>query len=205
MPPERVVPVKSGLGHILPDPGVKDYAGGYILFIAKQNFIGKGGRLLLDAFEIVRRERPQTRLVIIGNVDDVTQQEDLPRMQNDAAIDFYNYDTPEYRTLLAGATLYAGPADNEPWGIVYLESLTVRTPILGLAHNAFPQFAADGAYGFTAEAATPEAVATAILDALSDPDRLARMGAAGREHVLAEYVWDRVVDHILSRYPEQAA
>jgi len=204
LPPGKAVAVKSGLGRILPDPGAKDYANGYMLFVAKQNFINKGGRLLLDAFEIVRRERPDARLVVIGNEADPRQAEDLPRMKNTPGITFYNWDTPEYRDLVAGAALYAGPAPDEPWGIIYLESLSVRTPILGLERNAFPQFVAGGKHGFTAPEATPEAVATTILDALSDPERLERMGAAGRAHVLAEYDWDRVAERILKSFERKA-
>ena len=50
----------------------------------------------------------------------------------------------------------------------------------------------------------PEAVAATILDALSEPERLARMGAAGRAHVLAEYDWDRVAERILKGFEAKA-
>jgi glycosyltransferase involved in cell wall biosynthesis len=199
LPPGKAAAVKSGLGRILPDPGAKDYANGYMLFVAKLNFLNKGGRLLLDAFDLVREKKPDARLVLIGNRGDPNQADDLARMQSTPGITFHDWDTPDYQALVAGAALYTGPAPDEPWGIIYLESLSVRTPILGLATNAFPQFVAGGAHGFTAPAATPRAVAETILDALSDPQRLAHMGAAGREHVLANYTWDRVAESILAK------
>lgn len=201
--PDQVVQVNSGLGHALPDPVAKTYDGGYMLFVAKQNFLGKGGPLLLDAFDIVRRTRPDATLVVIGSVQDPMQEPYMARMRETPGITFHNFDTPDYRALVAGAALYAGPAPDEPWGIVYLESLSVRTPIAGLARRAFPQFVAGGAHGFTATDDTPEAVAAMLIDALSDPARLERMGRAGRAHVLAEYSWDRVAERIVDHMDEQ--
>ncbi len=198
LPPEKVVAVKSGLGRINPARPEKDFDSGYMLFVAKRNFVNKGGRLLLDAFEIVRRSRPDARLVVIGNAKDPTQAADLHRMQHTPGIEFHDHDTPRYQELVAGAALYVGPAPDEPWGIIYLESLAVGTPIAGLDRNAFPQFAGGGKYGFVAEEATAAAVADTLLDALSDPTRLAAMGEAGREHVLSEYTWDKVAERIVT-------
>lgn len=196
LPPGKSVAVKSGLGRIIEDVTDKSYDG-YMIFVARQNFINKGGRLLLNAFDIVRSHRPDATLVIIGNAADPTQMEDLERMRNTPGISFHNYDTPDFQALIAGATLYAGPALDEPWGIIYLESLCSRTPIAGMRRNAFPQFAGEGKFGFISEEASVTSVAEMLLNALSDPARLALMGELGRKHVLREYSWERVAERIV--------
>ncbi len=85
---------------------------------------------------------------------------------------------------------------NDPWGQVYLEALLCRTPVIGLNRNGLPEIAMDGACGILVDNATPDALACAILDAVSDPARLAEMGSIGQAHVLEHYSWNRAVKSI---------
>lgn len=197
LPRHRVTAVGSGLGHILPKPQGKDYSKAKLLFVAKQNFVNKGGAILLDAFDMIRRKRPDASLTLIGNAKDGTQLPYLSRMQNTPGVHFFDWNTPHFKTLLAESTLYVGPAPDEPWGIIYLEALSVQTPIVGLAANAFPEFALDGKLGFIARSPRPADVADAVLEALSDAARLSHMGQAARSHVLDRYNWSRVAQRTL--------
>src|SRR3546814_11340109 len=81
---------------------------------------------------------------------------------------------------------------NDPWGQVYLEALTSRTPVLGLERNGLPEITENGRHGFMVQQADPVALADAILDAMSAPDRLVAMGHSGQRHVLDNYSWDKV-------------
>ncbi len=67
------------------------------------------------------------------------------------------------------------PAVNEPRGQVYLESLALGMPVLGLRRNALPEIIENGRFGYLLDKANPKIIATALLDAHSNPDRLARM------------------------------
>ena len=94
------------------------------------------------------------------------------------------------------------PALHEPWGLVYLEALVCRTPILGLARNAFPELAGGGRFGYVVADETAEAVARAIVEACADPAELARRGTAGQAHTLSTFTWGqtarRIVDVVAS-------
>src|SRR3546814_12809912 len=81
---------------------------------------------------------------------------------------------------------------NDPWGQVYLEALTSRTPVLGLERNGLPEITENGRHGFMVQQADPVALADAILDAMSAPDRLVAMGHSGQRPVLDTYSWDKV-------------
>jgi len=105
----------------------------------------------------------------------------------------------ELECLFNSASLFAMPAEYEPWGLVYIEALACRTPILGLNRNALPEFTQNGKSGFLLNDVTPEALAECLLVALSDPDRLAQMGRIGQEHVLRQYTWKAVAERIISR------
>ncbi len=191
VPPERVTVVGSGMGNIPPYFGPKDYRAARLLFVAKHLFRAKGGPLLLRAFALARRSRPDMSLTIVG---DARSRAYVPRDPRIAFLAHVNWDT--LRRLYADSTLLAQPMLNDPWGQVYLEALASRTPVLGFNRNGLPEITENGRHGFLVDDATPEAVAAAILIALSDPERLRRMGESGQRHVMNAYSWDRVGERI---------
>jgi glycosyltransferase involved in cell wall biosynthesis len=191
MPPERVIAVGSGMGSIEPFRGPKDFSRPRLLFVAKHLFEAKGGLLLLDAFHIALRRRPDLLLTIVG---DQRSRAFVPRHPNIVFHDHLPW--PELQKLYHEAALLTQPMLNDPWGQVYLEALVSRTPVLGLERNGLPEITGGGSYGFLVKSAKPQSVADAIVDAAGDPDRLARMADDGQRHVLANYSWDRVAERI---------
>ncbi len=200
LPPDKVVAVGTGLGNPLTLDGfAKDYRAGHLLFVAKHGFGIKGGPLLLEGFSHALKTRPDLRLVVIADAADPTLMPHLAIMQNHPSIDFRQSGTPDFVELVRGAALYAGPAEREPWGLIYLESLMCETPVLGLDRGAMRELTDDGRVGFIVAEASGAAVGAAIVDAMSDPERLADMGRAGRAFVEARFTWDRVAETIGER------
>lgn len=194
VPADRISVVGTGRGIIKPFTGEKDYAKGGILFVAKERFEDKGGQLLLDAFRIARDQNPDLQLWLVGD----------PRLRetagNDSRVQVFGFlPIEELQALFDRASLFAMPAPREPWGLVFLEALSCRTPILGLARGAIPEITQNGRFGFSVETASAEVIAQAILQAFSDPSRLVVMGKEGQHHVLERYTWEKVVDRILER------
>lgn len=184
--PQRVTSVGSGMGQIDPYFGAKAYEPGMLLFVAKHLFAAKGGHLALDAFRIVHAKRPELRFVVVWDGHD----QELPR----------RYPMVEFMTklrwgvltrLYREASLLVQPMINDPWGQVYLEALISRTPVLGLNRNALPEITQNGDHGFLVDEAHSDAIALALLDAMSDPARLSRMGVAGQRYVLKNHSWDK--------------
>lgn len=196
--PDKVVAVGTGLGTPLTLEGfVKDYRNGHLLFVAKHGFDIKGGPLLLEGFLDALKTRPDLRLVIIANAADPTLVPHLATIFAHPSIDFRQSGTPDFVELVRGAALYAAPAGREPWGLIYLESLMCETPVLGLDRGAFRELTDDGRVGFIVDDASGAAVGRAIVDAMSDPERLAEIGRAGRAFVEDRFTWDRVARTIL--------
>ncbi len=98
---------------------------------------------------------------------------------------------------MRGAALYAGPAERGSWGLIYLESLMCETPVLGLDRGAMRELTDEGRVGLFVEEASGAAVGRAIVDAMSDPERLAEMGRTGRRFVEGRFTRDRVAETIL--------
>jgi glycosyltransferase involved in cell wall biosynthesis len=201
--PDCITVVGTGRGEIEPFTGEKDYANSYILFVAKERFADKGGPLLLDAFKLAQAENRNLKLVVVG---DDRYREKIGDVANVTVTGRVSWD--RLQELFNKAALFAMPALNEPWGLVYIEALVCRTPVLGLNRNAFPEIAGDGKFGFVVDEPTPAAVAEAILDAFSAPERLREMGHAGQAYCLRTYSWDnvakRVADVMLSEREPRA-
>lgn len=190
--PDRVTAVGSGMGAIEPWHGPKKYDQPHLLFVAKHLFQAKGGLLLVEAFRLAREKRPDLKLTIVGD------ERSRPFVPADPSIEFRAHlPWAELQHLYRTSTLLVQPMLNDPWGQVYLEAMTSRTPVMGLARNGLPELVDNGRHGFLVDRAEPAALAEAILSAVSDPKRLERMGTLAQTHVLGTYSWDRVAEQIL--------
>jgi glycosyltransferase involved in cell wall biosynthesis len=191
LPPDRVTAVGSGMGAIEPNHAPKDFTKASLLFVAKHLFREKGGVLLLEAFRLARRRRPDLTLTVVGD------RRSRVFVPDDPAITFHGHlSAADLQRHFREATLLVQPMLNDPWGQVYLEALASRTPVVGLNRNGLPEIADGGRFGFLVKHADPEALSHAILDAVADPARLERMALGGQRHVLGNYSWDRVAERI---------
>lgn len=199
--PDKIVVVGTGRGSIAPFAGTKDYARGPILFVAKDRFADKGGELLVEGFKLAATKNASLHLVLAGNPAYVRWARLHPRISAHGYVSL-----EQLQRLFDEAALFAMPALNEPWGLVYLEALSCRAPILALNRNAAPELTRQGAYGFCVREPSAEAVAEALLEAFSDPNRLAEMGQAGQDYSVNHFTWEntarRIVEAIDRASPE---
>ena len=200
VPAQRVTAVGTGRGALVADDSPKDYENGVVLFVAKDRFHDKGGHLLVEGFQQAYRQNPRLKLVIAGND---AHRDYIPQGE---AIEVHGFISLEQlQALFHRAALFALPAINEPWGLVYLESLACRVPVLGLKRNALPEITGEGAYGFYAAEPTADGVADAILRAFAEPAKLEAMGRGGQAHCLRTFTWPRTVEQMVNVIEREAA
>jgi glycosyltransferase involved in cell wall biosynthesis len=191
IPAEKVTVVGTGLGVIQPFYGRKEYQNAKILFAAKGRFNDKGGDLVLEAFEILRQRRQNIELTIVGQ-NNYTKKVQRPNVTS------YGYlPVEKLQEIFNTHSLFVMPAPNEAWGLVYLEAMSCRMPIIGLNRNAFPEISGYGQYGFGLDEENPELLADIIIKAFDNPDVLNTMGQKGQVNSLNKYSWNKVVDKIL--------
>jgi glycosyltransferase involved in cell wall biosynthesis len=193
VPRNKCTPIGTGPGALLPYFGPKDYTSRSVLFVAKTRLDSKGGLLLVESFRLLSLRDPSIHLTIVGSEDAVRIAGGLPNITVRSFIPL-----SELQQLFNRSSLFVLPALNEPWGMVYLEAMACRTPVLGLKRGALPELTRNGELGFLIDKPDATELANAILDALSDVSRLERMGVEGQKHALTTYTWERAVDRMLA-------
>ncbi|MDT0276759.1 glycogen synthase [Blastococcus goldschmidtiae] len=100
--------------------------------------------------------------------------------------------------LISRATVFVVPSVYEPLGIVNLEAAACGTAVVASAVGGIPEVVDDGRTGLLVPYDPDDAdafasgLAARMTELLGDPERAARMGAAGRERVLAEFGWPAI-------------
>lgn len=195
VPAVRVTAVGTGFGNVRPSDYEKDYSAHRILFIGKQRFEEKGGLLLLEAFRRAKKVNSKLHLTVVASESYRDTTLAIPGTDFESAIPW-----DKLEGLFNAAALYVMPAIFEPWGLVYLEAMLCRTPILGLRRNSLPEITQNGKFGFLVDDDDPSLVSEAILNAFSDLPRLSSMGKGAQERVRARYGWDKAAARILGAF-----
>jgi starch synthase len=184
--PEKVTVV--GAGANLPElPTVHRPAGGppTILFIGN-DFVRKGGEVLLEAFRRVRESVPDARLVLVGTRPAVPVQpgvEVLGRIRDRARI----------VELYRDATVFCLPSFFDPYPLVVLEAMAFGVPVVTTEQTGTPEMIAHGETGVLVPPGDAERLADALVASIRDPAASQRLAAAARRDVEGRFTWDDVV------------
>ena len=162
----------------------------------------KGFHTAVEAFAIIRRRFPTTRLTIAGDGPDRPILENQVRALGlEEAVRFTGWVKPEdVAAKINGASIVLMPSREESFGLVALESGFMARPVVASRVGGLPEVVRHGETGFTVTRDDPEALAEAAMRLLEDPERARRFGKAGREHGLATFSLERYVDQYDSLY-----
>jgi glycogen synthase len=126
------------------------------------------------------REALKSRNDVIW-IRDMLEDQDLVNLYNEAAV-------------------FACPSVYEPFGIINLEAMACETPVVATRVGGIKEVVVDDETGLLVPPSDPPKLARAITRILEDPARGARMGKAGRRHVLRYFTWDQIAAKTLKLY-----
>lgn len=192
--PDKITVVGTGTGEIKPYFGEKDYYQKTLLFVAKNRFTDKGGELLIEAFKYLTKLAPTIKLIIVG---DEKYKKLIDEISNVEIYGYVSWD--ELQSLFNKSSAFIMPAINEPWGLVYLEALKCKMPIIGLNKNSLPEITDNAKYGFLVDKMDAKILAQEIIKAFSDLDKLKSMGLYGQKYCLEKYSWENTVNKIIEK------
>jgi phosphatidylinositol alpha-mannosyltransferase len=164
----------------------------------------KGLPYLLEAYAQLKREMPDTRLIVVGG-DGGMRPACERYIQHKGLTDivFTGYvrdeELPRYYKT---ADVYCAPNTGaESLGIVLLEAMAAGTPIVASDIEGFADVLTAEREGLLVPARDSEALATALRRALSDSAMREEMGKQGAK-TAQRYAWDRISREILAYYEQ---
>lgn len=171
----------------------------------------KGQDTAIRMLHEIRRERPDTHLLIIGTIafstkatryDNPTYLAGLERMVGELGLEGHVHflgQRSDVPGLLAALDLMVLPSWDEPFGTVAAESMAMGTvPMVGSV-GGVPEYVEDGVSGRVLPPREPGPWAAAALELLGDPERLQAMGRRARA-VAAQFTDERYGAELLAAY-----
>ncbi len=156
---------------------------------------GKGIDLVLQALPTVIAQCPGTRYRVVGGGGDLPRLAEmirklglercteLPGARRDDAL----------RQAYADADVFVLPTQVEGFGVVFLEAMYYKLPVVAVRASATPEVVEDGVTGLLAAPGDAKELAAALVSLLSDSDRRRAIGEAGRSHVERLYCFEHFV------------
>ncbi|MGW2564011.1 glycosyltransferase family 4 protein [Streptomyces sp. NPDC001514] len=207
--PERIRVVHIGADTDLfsPDPSVAEVPG-RIVTTSSADVPLKGLVFLVEALAKLRTEHPDAHLVVVGKrAEDGPVARMIERYGLEGAVRFVKgISDAELVDLVRSAQVACVPSLYEGFSLPAAEAMATGTPLVATTGGAIPEVA--GPDGETCLAVPPGdagALAAGIGRLLGDPALRRRVGAAGRERVLARFTWARAAQGTADLYREAIA
>jgi glycosyltransferase involved in cell wall biosynthesis len=165
----------------------------------------KGIATVLEAFIRLAGEHPGLSLTVAGSADGDLAGELRGRAAQAGLADrvallgFVEHE--DLPGLYCSADVFAAPSQYEGGlGLVYLEAMASGLPVIATGAGGSAEAIVDGETGLLLERGDLDETAAAIGTLLHDPELRARMGAAGRERVRANFTPDRYAEKVSRGY-----
>ena len=191
-------PVRRALGISLDAP---------VISCAARLFRGKGQDDLLRALPAVRSEFPNVRVLIIGSDDRgamrtsfMAELKGLVAQLGIADSVIFTGQRSDMSALMAASDVFSLPSLEEPFGLVFLEAMAMKKPVVALDSGGAPEVVEHGRSGLLSPRGDLNALSANLLTLLRDPTLRSRMGEHGRQRVEARFTADRMAEDTAKVY-----
>jgi len=163
----------------------------------------KGIFVLLDAMEAIADEFPECTLLVAGSGEAEgevrAQVENLPYGENIRLLGRVERErVPE---VLDSCSVLCIPSLGEPFGLGALEGMAMGKPIVGTDAGGLRHIIPEEG-GCKVPPGNVDALADALREVLSAPQRRREMGRLNRQVVEEKYQWEKVIDRLENVYYE---
>jgi starch synthase len=191
----------------------------YVLFVGRITR-QKGVTHLVDA---IRYLPPETQVVLCAGAPDTPEIATELRNKVDAARQHHSrivwiekmVTKPAVIQLYSHARVFCCPSVYEPFGIINLEAMACRAPVVATSTGGIKEVVVDGKTGYlvpfeqdlvTSFPTDPDAfardLAARINELLDDPEKCRRFGDAGRRRVEETFSWTAIAHQTIQLYEQ---
>ena len=204
LPRERLTVVHYGLDALPPpwskDPPLPLPAAARILLGLGRLVPQKGYDVAVRAFAFVRARHPDAVLVLFGEGPERARLTELGRRLGLGASFHLPGRAGDVAAWLRRAELLVHPARWEGFGLVLLEAMLARRPVVATRVSAIPEIVDDGETGLLVPPDDPEELAAALGRVLADAPLAAALGAAGEARAREQFSVDRMTRATIDVY-----
>jgi glycosyltransferase involved in cell wall biosynthesis len=177
---------------------------------AEAPLVGMVGRLVpikdvptfLAAARLVRASRPDVRFALVGDGDERPALEALCRsLGMDGSVRFFGW-RRELAPVYGDLDVVVNASRNEGTPVALIEALAAARPVVATAVGGTPDLLGRGERGRLVPPGEPQALAEAVLEALSGSEAVRRRARAGREHVMSQHSSERLFRDMHALYRE---
>ena len=168
--------------------------------------IEKGLSVLLEATRLLRVERHDVEVVLIGDGPDrdrLEKQINTLGLERSVRITGFLSGTELDRVLRAVGTIVIPTAMEETAGLAAMEQMVRGRPVIASAIGGLGEIVRDS--GLTFSPGDPRALAGAMRRILNEPDLGASLGAAGRQRILLSFSYGAMINAHARLYLEVRA
>ena len=199
--PARIQVVPLGVDQVFAPPTAARVPG-RIVAMASADIPMKGIATLLEAFAKLRTERDVELLLISRPKPGGQTERIIDRLAITGSVRFVNgISDAELAGVVGSAEIACVPSLYEGFSLPTVEAMACETPLVVSRAGAIPEVV--GPDGLCADLVTPGDVGeleAALAGLLDDPERRARMGAAGRRRALSRFSWRAVAEATAGAY-----
>jgi glycosyltransferase involved in cell wall biosynthesis len=198
--PEKIIVTYEAADRITeaPQPLPKLINKQFILYVGRPT-PHKNLERLIEAFELLRAQHPELRLVLAGKKDaNYRRIEALIESRDVKNILFTDFVTEgQLRWLYEHCAAYVFPSLSEGFGLPGLEAMTHGAPVVSSNATCLPEIYGEAAHYFDPQ--DIQAVADAINEILTDKQLREQLVSIGQQQV-KKYSWQRMAEQTLEIY-----
>lgn len=160
----------------------------------------KGHDYLLEAIKLVAGKIPDVRLLIAGEGPERPDLEMLARKYGITQNVVFLGLRDDVKHILAISDLFVLASRYEGFGLVLLEAMAMRVPVIAAGVGGVPEIIDDGVTGILARHGRPDEFAAGITELLQNSEKAGRIASAGRQIVARDFSLAKMVDGFENLY-----
>jgi len=206
--PVRVIPYGLGFAESLPAAREPRVSADSFLILYVGNLIPrKGVRFLIDALKRLPPNIPAKLLILGEGTDRPKLEAQVRELGLNGRVSLPGrVPDPDLHRALREANVFVLPSivdkrgDTEGLGVVLLEAMSYRVPVIGSAIGGITDIIADGETGLLVPPEDSAAIAAAVQRIASEPALAERLADAGSRRVRERFGWDAITAAWLECY-----
>lgn len=162
----------------------------------------KGQRYLVEAAPLIVKERPDARVVIVGDGELAAELKALAQKLGVGKSVLFTGFRPDIEAALDSFNVFAMPSVMEGLGTAVLDAFAAGKPVVAARSGGIPDLVESGEDGLLVPPANPEELAAAVISLMNDRERATALAAKALEKVATRFSSQAMAEGNLKVYRE---